>query len=213
MNRGAPLGAPKNIEIFIPLRAPFDKYMRAFWTMLCGLALGFGVTAATLKSGCGFGAFRVGPWTSWPRVGGPEIDPYARAVLARRGEAPLGRDEGLVFVASADSAGGPLDGRCDYRVADPLPAARYWTLGLATASGAPLANPTDRLGYTSADILRREGGAFELVISRHARPGNWLSPGEANSFALVLRLYETPLDTAARLDPARFLKIVKLGCE
>jgi hypothetical protein len=29
----------------------------------------------------------------------------------------------------------------------------------------------------------------------------------------VLRLYETPLDTAARLDPARFLKIVKLGCE
>jgi hypothetical protein len=187
--------------------------MRAFWTMLCGLALGFGVTAATVESGSGFGAFRVGPWTAWPRAGGPEIDPYARAGLARRGEAPLGRDEGLVFVASADSAGAPLDGRCDYHVADPLPAARYWTLGLASPSGAPLANPAERLGYTSADIVRREGGAFELVISRQARPGNWLSPGEANSFVLVLRLYETPLDTAARLDPARFLKIVKLGCE
>ena len=115
--------------------------MRAFWTMLCGLALGFGVTAATVESGSGFGAFRVGPWTAWPRASGPEIDPYARAGLARRGEAPLGRDEGLVFAASADSAGGALDGRCDYHVADPLPAARYWTLGLASPSGAPLANP------------------------------------------------------------------------
>jgi len=91
--------------------------------------------------------------------------------------------------------------------------ARYWTLGLASPSGAPLANPAERLGYTSADIVRRDGGAFELVISRHARPGNWLSPGDANFFVLVLRLYETPLDTTARLNPARFLKIVKLGCE
>jgi len=213
MKRGASFGAPRNIEKLIPLRAPFDKYMRAFWTMLCGLALGFGVTAATVESGSGFGAFRVGPWTAWPRAGGPEIDPYARAGLARLGEAPLGRDEGLVFVASADSAGAPLDGRCDYHVADPLPAARYWTLGLASPSGAPLANPAERLGYTSADLVRRDGGAFELVISRHARPGNWLSPGDANFFVLVLRLYETPLDTTARLDPARFLKIVKLGCE
>jgi hypothetical protein len=204
--------ALSKIEIFKPLRAPFDKYMRALLAMLCGLALGFVVTAATLKEGYGFGAFRVGPWIAWPRAGDPDIDPYARAALARRGEAPLGRDEGLAFVASADSDGGPLDSRCDYRVADPLPAARYWTLGLASPSGAPLANPTERHGYTSADILRREGGAFDLAISRHARPGNWLSPGDANSFVLVLRLYETPLDSAARLDPARFLKIVKLGC-
>jgi hypothetical protein len=179
--------------------------------MLCGLALGFAVTAATLKDGHGFGAVRAGPWTAWPRAGGPDIDPYARAAIARRGEAPLGRDEGLTFVASADSAGAPLEGHCDYRISDPLPAARFWTLGLASRLGAPLANPAGRYGYTSADILRREGGAFDLAISRSARPGNWLSPGEANAFVLVLRLYETPLDTA-RLDAARFPNIVKLGC-
>ena len=195
------------------MRAPFDKYMRALSAMLCGLALGFAVTAATLKGGYGFGALRVGPWTAWPHAGGPDIDPYARAALAQRGEAPLGLDEGLMFVASADSAGGPLDSRCDYRISDPPPPARFWTLGLASPLGAPLANPAERYGYTSADILRREGGAFDLDISREARPRNWLSPGEATTFVLVLRLYETPLDTTARLDPARFLKIVKLGCE
>jgi hypothetical protein len=194
------------------LRAPFDKYLRALTAMLAGLAIGFGVTAVTLKDGYGFGAFRIGPWTAWPRAGGPEIDPYARAALATRGEAPLGRDEGLTFVARFDSTGGPLDGRCDYSVADRPPAARFWTLGLASPAGAPLANPTERHGYTSSDILRREGGDFELAISRNARPGNWLSPGDAKTFVLVLRLYETPLDTTARLDPARFLKIIKLGC-
>lgn len=186
--------------------------MRALSAMLGGLALGFAITAATLRSDYGFGAFRAGPWTAWPRVGGPDIDPYARAALARRGEAPLGHDEGLMFVASADSSGQPLRGGCDYRVDLQLPAARFWTLELASSSGAPLTNPTGRFGYTSANILRREGGSFELAISRNARPGNWLSPGQASSFAMVLRLYETPLDTTTRADPARFPAIVKLGC-
>jgi len=81
------------------LRAPFDKYLRASSVMLSGLALGFVLTAAALNSGYGFGPLRVGPWTAWPQTGGPDIDPFARAALARRGEAPLGKDQGLMFVA------------------------------------------------------------------------------------------------------------------
>jgi hypothetical protein len=194
------------------LRAPFDTYIRAFAVALCGWALGLGLTAAALNSGYGFGALRIGPWTAWPRIGGVDIDPYARAALARRGEAPLGKDEGLMFVAETDSTGAPLDGRCEYRLGGALPAARFWTIGLADSGGAPLANPTGRQFYASTYLLRRERGAFDIAVSRAARPGNWLSPGDVGAFLVVLRLYETPFDPAARNDPAAFPDIVKIGC-
>lgn len=180
--------------------------------MMAGLALGLIATVLSLSSGYGFNALRTGPWTAWPYVGGADIDPYARAVIARTGEAPLGRDQGLVFVAQADSQGAPLDGRCEYRVVDPLPSARFWSIGVAGQGGGLLANIAGRHAYSSADVLRREGGAFEIVVAREARPGNWLSPGEARDFIVILRLYDTPLDIDARPDPETFPKIVKLGC-
>ncbi len=192
--------------------ATSGNYARAGVVMILGLILGLGATAWTLRTGYGFGALRVGPWTAWPQTGVAEIDPYARAALAKRGEAPLGRDQGLAFIATTDSAGEPLDARCEYRIVDPLPAARFWTLGLAAPDGGVLPNPTERFFFTSTNILRREGGAFEIEVARQARPGNWLSPGAARDFVVLLRLYDTPLDTEARQDAGSFPRIVKLGC-
>jgi hypothetical protein len=179
---------------------------------LCGWALGLGLTAIALKSGYGFGALRAGPWTAWPQIGGLEIDPFARAALAKRGEAPLGKDQGLTFVADKDSSGAPLDGRCDYRLTGPLPRARFWTIGLASPAGAPLADHSERQFYASTYLLRRDSGSFDIAIAREARPGNWLSPGDVRGFVVVLRLYETPLDPAARADRAAFPGIIKEGC-
>ncbi len=194
------------------MRAPLIIYIRAFAAAFLGWALGLALTAAALHSGYGFGALHAGPWTAWPRIGGPEIDPFARAALARRGEAPLGRDQGLMFLADSDSAGAPLDGGCEYRVSSPLPAARFWTIGLASPAGEPLVNPTNRHYYASTYLLRREGSSFDIAIAREARPGNWLSPGDAKVFRIVLRLYETPLDPTGSLDSGAFPSIVKVGC-
>jgi len=194
------------------LRAPFDKYLAALATALSGLVLGLLLTATALDEGYGFAPLVAGPWVAWPQTGAPEIDPYARAAVAKRGEAPLARDLGLVFVASADSAGAPLDGRCDYRLSAPVPAARFWTLEVATGEGAPVANAANRHVLTSAEILRREGGAFEVALTRNARSGNWLPTGAARSFALVLRLYDTPLDLTAKPNRAAFPAISKLVC-
>ncbi|WP_457797759.1 DUF1214 domain-containing protein [Methylocystis sp. S23] len=194
------------------MNRPYAKYLRAGSVMIGGLALGLLATLFSLNSGYGFDPLRAGPWTAWPSIGGAEIDPYARAVVARSGEAPLGRDQGLAFVASDDSDGAPLDGACEYRIVDPLPAARFWTLSLATPTGALIDNPAGRYGFSSVDVLRREGGAFEIVLARNARAGNWLSPGETRRFVVMLRLYDTPLDTDAHPDPASFPKIVKLKC-
>ncbi len=187
------------------------NYIKAFIVMIVGLLLGFAMTAASLGSGHGLSALHAGPWTAWPRNGTIEIDPYARAILARSGETPLGRDQGLAFYARADSDGAQLEGRCDYRIVDPLPAARYWTLGVASPNGASIDNPAKRYFYTSSDILRREGGAFEIAVARDARPGNWL-PAGSGPFILTLRLYDTPLDVDSAPDPSTFPKIIKIGC-
>lgn len=180
--------------------------------MIVGILLGLLTTAVSLGSGHGVVAIHAGPWTAWPQNGGADIDPYARAILARSGEAPLGREEGLVFLAETDSDGQHLDGRCEYRIVDPIPAARYWTLGLASRDGYVLQNPTGRYAYASSDILRRDTGAFEIFVAQEARPGNWLSPGDARDFIVVMRLYDTPFDIESRLDPAAFPKITKTHC-
>lgn len=194
------------------LQKPLTRYLRAFTAMMTGALLGFAVTAWALGVGHGFGAMRVGPWPAWPQTGGADIDPYARAVLAHSGQAPMGRDQGLMFIAEADFRGAKLDGRCDYRILAPLPTARFWTISLATPSGALPPNPTGRYGFTSSEVLRREGGAFDINVSREAQPGNWLSPGDVAGFVVVLRLYETALDVDARHDPATFPQIERLTC-
>lgn len=191
---------------------PYAKYLRAGAVLVGGLALGLLATVMSLNSGYGFNALQVGPWTAWPSVGGADVDPYARAVVSRTGEAPLGRDQGLAFVAQQDSSGAPLDGACDYIVVDSMPPARFWTLSLASPGGALLSNASGRYGFSSVDVLRREGGGFEVAVAREARSGNWLSPGAARSFVIMLRLYEAPLDVDSRPDLQSFPSIVKQKC-
>lgn len=190
----------------------YKIYLYAFGTLICGLALGLLATWAALDAGYGFGPFVAGPWTAWPQTGVPDIDPYARAALARRGEAPLARGLGIAFVARTNSAGEPLDGRCVYRISSPAPPARFWSLGLFDTNGAPLANDAQRYNYTSGEILRREGGGFDIEVTRSARPGNWLSPGKARSFVIAMRLYDTSIDVAAKPDPSAFPRIVRRFC-
>lgn len=193
-------------------RRSHQIYINAFWTAACGLALGLAATWAALDAGYGFGPLVAGPWTAWPQTGGPEIDPYARAAFAQRGEAPLARELGVAFVARTDSSGAPLNGHCDYLIRSPVPPARFWTLSLLDLKGAPPTTDTQRYAYTSAEILRREGGGFEIEVARSARPGNWLSPGNARAFKIALRLYDISIDAAAKLDASAFPSIVRQEC-
>jgi len=208
--RGDNTGDRRGAADFV--QQPFLNYLRAATVLALGLIFGLAATALSLRSGAGLAAVRAGPWTAWPRIGGVDIDPYARAALARAGTAPLGRDQGLYFIARADSGGAPLDGRCEYRIGGATPSARYWTLTLSRPGGglAPTAN--DRHGFSSSELLRKEGGAFEIAIAREARYGNWLSPGDLSSFSLTLRLYDSTLDVDARQDAANFPVITRLRC-
>ena len=68
-------------------------------------AFGLGLTQFALTRGTAFGAITIGAWTAWPKTGTADIDPYARAAIARSGELPIGSGDGVAFFASADDPG------------------------------------------------------------------------------------------------------------
>ena len=160
--------------------------------------IGLGATWLVLNEGVAYGGITIGAWTAWPKTGTPGIDPYARAMVARSGELPVGSGDGISFYARTDDAARPLDGRCDVALSGTTPQARFWTLTLYDPEGKLVANSVERHGFTSQEIIRSASGTFEIVIGPRARPGNWLPTGGIERYVLTLRLYDTPVGLATR---------------
>lgn len=178
-----------------------------------GAVTGLGGTWFATSTGAGFNALRAGPWVSHPRNGAIDADPYARAVVARSGEIPLGLGEGLAFTAGRDSTGQPLVGSCSYRIIGRVPPTRYWTVTVHAPDGALIANEAGRFGFTSGELVRRADGLVAIAVSRDVQPGNWLPTGDARRFQLALRLYDTPVSgTANALDAASLPRIERDRC-
>jgi hypothetical protein len=161
-------------------------------------AIGLGLTWTALTRGTAYGGVTIGAWTAWPKNGTAGIDPYARAMVARTGELPIGSGEGVAFYAWTDDGGRPLDGRCDVVLAGVTPQARFWTLTLYDPEGRLVANSVQRHGFTSQEVIRKSDGSLEITLSPRARPGNWLPTGGIERYLLVLRLYDTPVGVATR---------------
>jgi hypothetical protein len=169
-----------------------------FLSLAVAAAIGLGTTWIAVTQGAAYGGITIGAWTAWPKVGTPDIDPYARATIARSGELPIGSGDGLAFYARTDDSGKPLDGRCEVAVSGITPQARYWTIALYDSAGRLVANSMQRYGFTSQEIVRQADGAFEMIASPRARPGNWLPTGAVERYVLVLRLYDTPVGVGTR---------------
>lgn len=168
------------------------------FTLGLAAGVGLGATWLALTQGTAYGGVTIGAWTAWPKTGTPGIDPYARAMIARSGELPIGSGDGVAFFARADDGGRVLDGRCDAALDGMTPQARFWTMTLYDPEGRLVPNSVQRQGFTSQEIVRRADGSFEIVIGPRARPGNWLPTGGIERYMLVLRLYDTPIGVATR---------------
>jgi hypothetical protein len=168
------------------------------FALVIAAVVGLGTTWLALTRGSAYGGVTIGAWTGWPKNGTAGIDPYARAIVARTGELPIGSGDGVAFYARTDDIGGPLDGRCDVLLSGTTPQARFWTITLYDSEGRLVANSAQRHGFTSQEIIRNADGSFEIKVSPRARPGNWLPTGGVEKYLLVLRLYDTPIGVATR---------------
>jgi len=170
----------------------------AIFAFTVAAAIGLGLTWIALSEGTAYGGVTIGAWTAWPKSGTPGIDPYARAIVARTGELPVGSGDGVAFYARTDDAGAALDGRCDVVLNGVTPQARFWTITLYDLEGQMVANSLRRQGFTSQEVIRRSDGSFEMTVGPRARSGNWLPTGGVERYVLVLRLYDTPIGAATR---------------
>jgi hypothetical protein len=175
--------------------------------------VGLGLTWMTATRGTDLGTLTIGAWTARPRTGTSEIDPYARASIARSGELPVGTGDGVAFTATSDDRKRLLDGRCDIVVSGVTPPARFWTLTLYDTKGRLVPNALQRYGFTSQEIVRGVDGAFEVRIASRSRAGNWLPTGAIERYVLMLRLYDTPVGVATRTQrDAPMPAIATVGC-
>ena len=172
--------------------------------------VGLGTTLYALQEGTPFGSFTVGSWTAWPRTGTPDIDPYARALIARSGELPIGAGDGIAFIATKDDEGAALDGRCDVVVSGVTPQARFWTLTLYDPEGRLVANSLKRHGFSSQEVVRKSDGAIDIIIAPRARAGNWLPTGGTERYMLVMRFYDSPIGVASRTGRETPMPAVKV---
>jgi hypothetical protein len=125
-------------------------------------------------------------------------DPLVRAALNTVGPGAHIAEEALYFVATADSAGAPLEGSRGYTITFPKnglpPAKSFWSLILYNG-GDMLLVPNRLNRYTINDrtpnLVYDADGALRIVISNTEPAGrvNWL-PAPAGPFVLVLRTYE-----------------------
>jgi hypothetical protein len=181
--------------------------------LVLATVVGLGGTWLTATRGTDLGTLTIGAWTARPRIGTSEIDPYARASIARSGELPVGTGDGIAFSATTDDHKRPLDGRCDVAISGVTPAARFWTLTLYDAKGRLVPNSLGRYGFTSQEIVRNSDGAFEIRIASRSRAGNWLPTSALERYVLMLRLYDTPVGVATRTQrDAPMPSITTVGC-
>lgn len=182
-------------------------------TLLIATFVGLVITWFAVATSRGMEDVRAGAWIGWPRSGTTQADPYARAAFARSGELPLELADGLLFLATQDDAGQPLDGRCDIRIVGHLPQARLWTLTLTDSSGALIPNDAARYGFTSSELAYDANGDINVVLSPRARAGNWLPTGARSRLQVALRLYDAPFSFASGARQSAVLpRIVREAC-
>ncbi|MEX0408141.1 DUF1214 domain-containing protein [Aquibium sp. LZ166] len=161
----------------------------------------------------GFGALHVGSWTAYPERGTPDADPYSKARFARDAELPLGRAEGISFVAAKDSSGLELRRRCTYRIEGTVPVSRFWTLYAAANGLSPIRHENRRPGLQSLQILRQPDNSFEIAAGPHPAPGNWLPLTGEGPMSLVLTLYDASALNDAGSIELELPRIYRAGCD
>src|ERR1700752_2395266 len=181
--------------------------------LMSATMVGLGTTWMTAPRGVNVATITIGAWTARPKTGTSDIDPYSRASIARSGELPVGTGDGVAFTATTDDRNRPRDGRCYVVVSGVTPAARFWTLTLYDTKGQLVANTLQRYGFTSQEVIRGADGSFEVRMASRSRAGNWLPTGGIERYALMLRLYDTPVGVATRTQrDAPMPQIATVGC-
>lgn len=168
----------------------FRQLRTITFAMMAAIVLGLGSARLMLASEPGFAVLRIGPWVSWQDEGTPGADPYTRAHLAKAGRLPMTATVARHFFAETDSDGRAIDPRCEYHIDGLSLPGSWWSIAVYSAEGEILANLARRYAFSSQNLQMRGDGAYRIVLSASASPGNWLPVSGEDPLVVVLRLLE-----------------------
>ena len=177
-----------------------------------GLTLGLWSAWLAVRSPTPIDTITLGAWQAWPNAGTAAADPYSRARQARIGEIPLGSGEGLMLLAQSDDTGADLIATCAYRIAGQTPPARLWTVTLEHPDGQVVRGSSGAAALGSDTLLRDPDGSFQIALSRTPQSGNWISTDMAESFRIVIRLYDTTARRGTELTTLFMPGIIRDEC-
>lgn len=203
------------------MRSPFIAIAIGIIACLMGIGSAYIVLDGNLR----FGKVELGQWNVWPLAGEPTADPYTKAYLARSGTVWMTVTEGLSLATGSDSDGKPLLGSCTYELSGQVPRGRLWTLAPQGKARSNSAGGISEVGdgvwdsdlagdtfISSSDIVWNEDETLTIMISREAKPGNWLRLSTPGRFRLMLRIYDTPLTSGALDSAIRTPLITRRDC-
>jgi len=179
-----------------------------------GLSLAGWSVKYALENNYGSNIIQVGPWSALPFVGGKQVDPYTKSILAVSGKIPLGVAEGLAFTATTDDSENSLRRNCNYSINGTTPISRLWTITAYDLQGNPI-NPENgqRAGLLSNALLRFPNSSFKIALGDVPQSGNWIPLSGDGDFKLILRLYDTPIVSDVGVTPPTMPSIVLEECE
>lgn len=193
-------------------KAPLFSFWPFVFSLVIALVVGVGSAYLSLNRGSPFNALESGVWVAHPYAGTVSSDPYSTAIFARTGRVPLGSSEGIAFYAAFDASGRALSTRCDYVIFGKSPAARFWTVTALSNELNLLATDAGRASLHSQGLVFQDKGAFSIIASSRARPGNWLPTGGNDGLVFAMRLYDTPYTTGAGLNAPLMPAVERIQC-
>jgi len=179
------------------------------------LFVGLGSAWQMVDYGSALTTGKIGPWSVWYSAGSPNADPYTRAHFARSGRLPITSTSALYYLATTDGDGSELTSECEYAIVGSPVDAAWWSIAAYESSGRLIPNKASRHAFSSREIALGANGGFRIVLSREARPGNWLPAGESDQLQLVMRVYgprTTDSAVEGRITDKAVPSIRRLSC-
>lgn len=204
-------------RILRPQRSlPLQRVFAVITVLFAGSLLGIASAYLVIERERPFLALTIGPWSTFPKAGTAQADPYSVAIYTRSARVPLASGEGLALTARTDSSGTSLDPACSYLISGTTPTARLWTLTATDFYGHLPVTRAGRSNVTSYELLRAEDGSFAITASTRPHSGNWLplarNPESETGLMFTFRLYDAPVTTGSALDGASMPSIERLSC-
>jgi hypothetical protein len=174
------------------------------------LVAGVGSSLYVVANGWLLTNVREGPWTMWSRAAHRDQDPYTRAHFARTGDLPMPVAIAATWEARFDADGKRLHSSCEYLLEGDAVEASWFSIAVYDDDGLMIPNSAERYAFTSQTLARNPDDSYFVVLSRDARPGNWLPVGGAGRLAIVMTMIEPKPSVAASADQLPTIR--RVGC-